>query len=358
MTRILIHVQHLLGTGHTRRAAAIAAACAARGAETTLLAGGPPIAGLDVGGARLVQLPPLMAADARFQALIEPDGTPVDDAFRARRRDRVLDAFDRARPEVLVTEMYPFGRRQLEFELGPLVARGQERGARLICSLRDVIAAKTPARDAAMVARGRLYERILVHGDAAWLALDASFPAAAAAADRIAYTGYIANPPGPAAPAGDGVDEIVVSVGGGRVGAKLVEAAITASRGSPWRWRVLADAPPTRTGNLIVEPPRRDFPGLLARARASVSQAGYNTVVDILAAGVRAVLVPFAAEGEREQTIRAQALARSGRAALVDEGELTAARLTAALAQVLDRPVPPLAVRLDGAAESARMILS
>ncbi|MCA3266682.1 MAG: glycosyltransferase, partial [Azospirillum sp.] len=43
MAKILIHVQHLLGTGHTRRMAAIAKALAARGHETTLASGGLPL---------------------------------------------------------------------------------------------------------------------------------------------------------------------------------------------------------------------------------------------------------------------------------------------------------------------------
>src|SRR5882724_6670151 len=80
MTRVLIHVQHLLGTGHLRRAAAIAAALAQRGAVVTLLSGGPPVANLAVGGARLVQLHPVRAADATFRTLLDADGRAVDDA--------------------------------------------------------------------------------------------------------------------------------------------------------------------------------------------------------------------------------------------------------------------------------------
>ena len=64
---------------------------------------------------------------------------------------------------------------------------------------------------------------------------------------------------------------------------------------------------------------------MLRRCRVSVSQAGYNTVLDILAAGARAVVVPFASERETEQQLRAERLAARGVLELLPETQLTAA---------------------------------
>ena len=64
--------------------------------------------------------------------------------------------------------------------------------------------------------------------------------------------------------------------------------------------------------NATVERARPDFRRLLARAAVSVSQAGYNTVVDLLRTGVRAVLVPFEAGRETEQRLRAECLQSLG----------------------------------------------
>jgi predicted glycosyltransferase len=109
---------------------------------------------------------------------------------------------------------------------------------------------------------------------------------------------------------------------------------------------------------VIVQAERPDFPGLLARAALSISQAGYNTVVDVVRAGVRSVLVPFAAENEREQSLRAAALARTGRAEVVEEQGLSAENLAAAIDRCLRGPAPPLHVmRLGGAAASAAAVL-
>ena len=71
-------------------------------------------------------------------------------------------------------------------------------------------------------------------------------------------------------------------------GASLGDGELAALRDS---------APP----GVAVERFRPDFATLLRHCHVSVSQAGYNTVLDLLAAKARAVLVPFAAERETEQ---------------------------------------------------------
>ena len=102
---------------------------------------------------------------------------------------------------------------------------------------------------------------------------------------------------------------------------------------------------------------RKDFPSLLAAAELSVSQAGYNTVCDVLQAGCRAILVPFAAGGETEQTVRAERLQRLGLAASIAETELSPAVLGAAIERQLAAPKPAShALDLDGARKSAVLL--
>ncbi len=89
---------------------------------------------------------------------------------------------------------------------------------------------------------------------------------------------------------------------------------------------------------VVVERYRADFPQLLRRCRVSVSQAGYNTVLDILAAGIPAVLVPFAEMRETEQTLRAERLAACGVVEMVAPAELSPDRLAAAIERAVARP--------------------
>jgi predicted glycosyltransferase len=95
----------------------------------------------------------------------------------------------------------------------------------------------------------------------------------------------------------------------------------------------------------------------LSQARLSVSQAGYNTVGDIMVAGCRSVLVPFASGGETEQAVRAGRLARLGRATVVPETALTPASLARAIGDALAAPPPAeMPVNLDGARATAAQV--
>src|SRR5262249_6330655 len=94
--------------------------------------------------------------------------------------------------------------------------------------------------------------------------------------------------------------------------------------------------------------------GLLAKARLSVSQAGYNTVCDLLRARCRAVLVPFAEGGETEQTDRAGRLGKLGFARVGGEDRLSPESLMEAM---LDAPEPPShLLDLDGARKTAKLL--
>jgi len=103
---------------------------------------------------------------------------------------------------------------------------------------------------------------------------------------------------------------------------------------------------------------RDDFPALLGRCALSISQAGYNTTLDIIRARPRAIVVPFAAGGETEQAVRSALLAQRGILHILPETALDGAHLAAAIVDALAAPLPsvPLAVRLDGAAASAALI--
>ncbi len=367
--RVLFHVQHLLGIGHLRRTARLARACAERGLDVTVASGGLAVAEVVFGDAALVQLPPLRATDESFRTLVDDGGRPIDDAWRGRRRDALLDLFARVAPDVLVVEMFPFGRRQLRFELLPLLEAARASGVYTVSSVRDVLTARKPERTAEAAAWAiALFDAVLVHGDPAVIGFDESFPAAADIHDRLSYTGYIAPPP--EAPGGrdsPGWDEVVVSAGGGAVGERLLRTALEARADSDRRWRLLAggnlddgafaalcEAAP---GGVVVERARNDFPALLANCAVSVSQGGYNTLVEALHARARMVIIPFSRGGQTEQSLRARRFEALGLARCVGEDELSPPRLAAAIDAALAAPPPPRGtVNMDGAARSAGLI--
>jgi predicted glycosyltransferase len=108
-----------------------------------------------------------------------------------------------------------------------------------------------------------------------------------------------------------------------------------------------------------VERHRPDYRALVARARVSVSQAGYNTVQDVLAARTPAVLAPFAGEGETEQPMRAARLAARGFAEVVAERDLAPEVLASAIDRAAARGLaPPCPLASDGAPRAAERILA
>jgi len=358
--KVFFHVQHLLGIGHLKRAAVLARALAAAGFDVTLASGGLPVPGVVPPQVKLVQLPPLAAEDASFKHLVDASGRRVDEAWKERRRDFLLQNYSSFNPQVLLVELFPFGRRQLRFELEPLLAQARGR-ALIVCSVRDLIQDK-PARHAEMLAAAeRDFDQVLVHGDARL----AVFPLAAQLGGKLHYTGYVVDEPPAAGEAGKG--EVLVSTGGGAVGHRLLETALRARSLSALRerpWRVLTGVNgPKLTGiaekNLFIETARPDFTTLLRNCEVSVSQGGYNTVMETLQARARAVLVPFAAQGESEQTERARLLAKRGLAQVLEETELSPAKLAAAIERAMAQPRPAAgAVDLDGARRSAELLKS
>lgn len=378
---VLFYVQHLLGIGHLKRVLRIVAALANEGIEVTIVSGGEPVAALSTACAsRIIQLPPIRARDAGFRELVDATGQPVSDDLRNVRRQALLEALEAVRPDAVLIEAFPFGRRAFRFELDALIdaARSQLPRPLMLCSLRDIVVLHDVEK------RGREvvdrvcadFDFVLVHGDPTFIPLEASFPAALEISDRLIYTGYI----GSADIADDmghpfglnetiGSVEVVVSVGGGAVGAALLSTALEARRRgllSDLTWRLIAgpNLPEPQFEALatdlpervIIERYRRDFAKVLRRCRVSVSQGGYNTIMDLLETRAAAVVVPFSSERETEQALRADRLAALGILEVVEERELSPERLAEAVDRAINRCAVPIAIDTGGALRTASII--
>ena len=117
---------------------------------------------------------------------------------------------------------------------------------------------------------------------------------------------------------------------------------------------ILKSAP----ASVSVERFRPDFTRLVAQAQVSVSQAGYNTVSDVLQARCRAVLIPYSAHGETEQSDRATRLQRLGLATVLSEISLSGDELASAISTILS-PESSLAtatIDTDGAAGTGKIL--
>ncbi len=369
--KVLIVVTHLLGTGHLARALTLARAFAGAGHAVTLASGGMPAPQLDHRGIDLLQLRPVRSDGVDFTRLLGPEGHEVGPDTMAARRKALIGALARA-PDIVITELFPFGRRVLSDEFMALVqgAKTLARAPVILASVRDILAPPSKPEKAARTDEiiDRFYDGVLVHADPRSTRLAQSWPVSDLLRPRLIYTGYVAPPAAGPHPDQAGQGEILVSAGGGAVGTELFETAIGAAGLMPDRvWRLLvggADAeariaalkrldPPQGT---VVEPARPDFRQMLYHVAASVSMCGYNTAADLLQAGTPAVLVPFDAGREVEQTLRAQSLKHMHAIQVLRHSKLTPQALCRAVDKVIGDPMRDIAeLDRDGAAQSVAL---
>ncbi len=375
-TLILFYVQHLLGIGHIRRTISIARECLAQGLSAEVVSGGVPVSSAADAQVRLHQLEPLKSADLSFSRVVDRDGEPLNATLEKIRKDKLLEIFHEARPGGLVTELFPFGRRRFRFELVPLLEAAYAAKIPIFCSVRDSVQRRSAEREMETISwLRRYYDRVLVHGEETFLSLNNSFNETAEIADLLTYTGFVDTAPKTQVVQVKGSaktqPEVLVSAGGGSAGASLYLAAAQASALSRYPevpWRILAGTSPDpefvrllrQTGgeNLTVEANRPDFRDLLMRCRLSVSQAGYNSVVDLFTSGAPALLSPFTGEGgETEQPARAEQLRAVGRAEVMPQADLQGPVLATRVDALLDSgPERFTPAGCDGAEQSAKAL--
>jgi predicted glycosyltransferase len=370
---VLFYCQHSLGLGHLVRSFALAGALAER-FRVVLLNGGRLPRGVPLpAGVEVESLPPLgMDVDG---TLVSEDRRRSPERALELRRERMLALHAELRPDVVLVELFPFGRKKFATELLPLLEAAREAGALTVCSLRDILVGsrRDQARfeEVASVRANALLDAILVHADPRFARLEDSFAPATPLRVPVHYTGFVLPPERPHAPAAPALERprVLVSSGGGGYGGALVSAAIAAHDAGlaeagidvrivagPFlpddEWRALRAAAAARPGLEAV----RSVPDLVAELRAasaSVSQCGYNTALDLLRTGVPALVVPFAEGREDEQTRRAERLERLGAVRVLEAARADGPTLAREVLELLRFRPEPAALDLDGARKSA-----
>jgi len=372
--RVLLYVQHLLGSGHLQRIALIASELSARGAECWLVSGGVPVATINTDSFRLKQLPPLRVSDSSFSMLVDEAGEAVGEDYMARRQQILLDVAVKCQPQVVVVESWPFGRRKLRHELIAMMQllHGRDKPPLTVCSIRDILqrGRKADRLQETVEHVLRWFDNVLVHADPNFVELEHSFELTEQIKSRLVYTGFVVRPAFESIhwqPLSDA--RVLVSAGGGAVGLALYQSAIDAARlaQNKHQWHLLIGRGITEQqkqkldqqapASVKIEWARSDFPDLLGRAAVSVSQAGYNTVMDLLNVGCPAVVVPFDADGETEQSDRAQRLHALGLAKVLSAEDLTGHSLLEAVNSRHLKASPDWSADFSGAVTSAQWLL-
>lgn len=369
---VMIVVTHLLGTGHLSRALTLGRAFAEDGSDVMIVTGGMPAPQLNSDGITLFGLPPLRSDGTDFTRLLTEIGEVADPAYLSARSAALVQAGQSFQPDVLITELFPFGRRSLaaEFEAGLEAANALPKRPLVLASIRDILAPPSKPTKATHADEiiGRFYDGVLVHSDESIIPLSVSWPISEKLAQRLHYTGFVAPAAARPHPEALGTDEILVSAGGGSVGQPIFHAAIEAARKMPnRRWRLLvggrdAQERIAELSQLVgeapvsLEPVRPDFRQMLPHAAASVSMCGYNTALDILQSGTPAVFIPFDDGKEVEQGLRGQSLSELPAIEVLRSQALTGDSLAERVEQViLEGRRAPKQDGLDGAQRSVEI---
>jgi len=373
---LLMWCQHSVGIGHLVRSLTLAGALATR-YDVVLLSGGEFPAELTVpSGVRVVPLPP-MGHEQDYTLVSRDPGRSLEEA-QALRVETILHELHAVAPDVVVIELYPFGRRKFAFELLPLLeaARALRRPPLVLCSVRDILVAsrRDQARhdEQASVVANRYLDGVLVHADDRFARLEESFRPATPLRVPVHYTGFVRRPrlAGPATRSA----RVLVSAGGGLVGEPLFRAAAEAAPALLTRHGLtttIVTGPflPAEARSWLDGAAERhpdclevigfvdDLAGEIARSAASVSQCGYNTTMDLLSAGTPSIVVPYAEGREDEQTRRAERLADLGAVLVLPATRLTPESLVDSVARALARGesgAPDLL--LDGAERTVELV--
>ena len=371
---VFFYVQHLWGVGHVYRATRVARAMSKVGFDVHLIWGGTEVEGFDFSNLTLHRLQAVRTSDVSFKTLLHANGEVFSEEDKANRRDHLVSLFHEIKPDILITEAFPFGRRQMLFELLPLLdaASNAQKKPIMVASIRDIMqegrSEKRVAESTDLVQT--YYDLILVHGDKRLIRIEETLQGANMFLDKVRYTGLVA-PELPQVEPGDRYDcDVLVSVGGGAFGQTLTQAALGAmsySKLFPARWLVaagseladhdfqqLCDNSPD--GMQVV----RQIPNLVSvmtNTKISVSHAGYNTVSDILVSGCKALLYPYIGDHETEQLRRTRLLSEKNMVAMIEPGSLSPKNLADAVDQLWTKDIVKNSLDLEGAKNSATLLM-
>jgi predicted glycosyltransferase len=378
--KIAYYCQHVLGIGHFHRSLEICKALAGHH-QVTLIIGGPDVEPVPE-NIKLFKLPGLQM-DSEFKNLApcDPDTTLTE--VKETRQRQLYEFFESFKPDAFLVELYPFGRKAFRFELDPVLTAIRD-GVLFPCkcyvSLRDILVERATDREKfesrALSALNRYFDGLLIHSDENIITLDETFSRYTEIAVPIFYTGFVTRT------ASNSKREeirsshklrpeeklIVASIGGGNVGADLLEAVVEA-------FRIIVDSGPfhlqlfsgpyfpeekylhienSLPANASLDRFTDSFPDWLAAADLSISMAGYNTCMNIIQAGIPALVYPFAQN--REQEFRARRLQKKAAIKILSHKDLQTKLLASTMLEMCRMERYPVAINLHGAEKSRQQV--
>lgn len=382
--KLFYYCQHVLGIGHFHRSLALCRQLVKR-FEVTLILGGPPVAA-ELSGMQVIQLPGLQM-DSTFSRLTPCDETLNLEEVKKVRSQMLRDIYRKTQPDLLITELYPFGRKGFRFELDPLLAeiqKDENHSCKCFSSVRDILVEKTEGKEKfemrVVKTLNRYFDGVLIHGDPEIVPLARTFEPFPQITIPCLYTGYIV-------PESNTIEDkdlfaprdqlhlprqrklIVASIGGGNVGGKLLESSARAvtllkNQGHVIHLQIFT-GPYCSTAtinslnhldcpNITVDRFTDNFIKWLEAADLSISMGGYNTSMNLAQSGIPALVLPF--DQNQEQRMRAELLEPHCGLSILSENDCTPPLLAERILGKLKQKKKPADILLNGAEKTVTLL--
>ncbi|BAZ04720.1 glycosyltransferase family protein [Calothrix sp. NIES-3974] len=356
MKKLMFYCQHILGMGHLVRSMEII-----RGLipefQVCFVNGGEVIQEFPLpDGVEVINLPAIKT-DAEFKTLQVVDPSLTLAEVQEVRKNQLLEIFQRFQPDIFMIELFPFGRGKFKFELIPLLEQAKltQKSVKIVCSLRDIVVTKTNRieyEEKVCKLMNKYFDLLLIHGDPKFYPLSETFTRLQDIKCQMNYTGFVVQKPSlhpTLTPEDEAVITsenplILVSVGGGRFGHELidciVESAPILAEKIPHHIQVFTGPfiPPEKLHNwqnltatqknISVSRYTINLLSYMQKADLSISMSGYNTTLNIMTTGAKAMILPFMGNDDQEQKMRAEKLEKLGVVKMIQPQELQPEILT------------------------------
>lgn len=374
MKRLLFYCQHILGMGHLVRSMEIVRGLV-NDFQICFINGGEVVQGFVIPeGVEVINLPAIKT-DSEFRTLQVVDPSQDLAEVQEVRKNTLLDIYSRFQPDILMVELFPFGRRKFSFELIPLLEAIQADGRRtkVVCSLRDIVVTKqnqAKHEEKVCTLMNQYFDLLLIHGDPQFQPLEETFSRIQDLTCDRHYTGYVVQPqPEDESTIALSAPLILASIGGGRFGHELLDCVVDTApllaTQIPHQIQIFTgpfmpeekflelQTRAAQGSNLRVD---RFTPNLLTymrKADLSISMSGYNTTMNVLTTGVRAMLLPFTGNDDQEQRIRSEKLSQLGVVNVIQPQELTPEVFAQKILHSLQSQPSSITFDFDGVAKTA-----
>ena len=382
-TKVLIYFTHKESLGHTTRTLSIISALLKQYPKKTRISvfqAGKKQAYLDIPKqVDWFNLPNPFYSKLNFRKGTSQVFVPLYAKIRAR---YMLSKIKEIRPDIFITEFFPFGREDCRFELLPVLTHLKKSGVRIFASIGYPYIVRSNID--ILIGHCGLYDRFFIHTpkdlEFNFLKEDIDNPLLKAVyqrtfnhiKDKIVYTGYIMpfnclnirekdeirkkfN--------AEGKKMVVISRGGGVRYPKIISHSIAALRHLKSRDFIFVVAAGPSTSHkemalfkgLAKDAPREslylfrylaDLPSYLNASDVSVSMAGYNTSVPLLYFKKRCVLIPSREDPETalgyccEQISRSRLMQQYIGSEILDYHDATPKKIADLIQKAATKPLP------------------